>query len=1333
MSIVSQLENKVSFDPFAGPEVSHLIPVTQPQSEIWTACQFGGGDASRSYNDSMTLVLKGNVDEKAIEKAFDKIVVRHESLRSAFAADGRFMIVFSELPYEVDFQDLSNKPQEFKDEAINSYLNDNANHIFDLCTGPLFRVRLIKVSSAEYRFTFTAHHIICDGWSFGILLEELGVLYSAYVDGEVPELPQQDSFSKIANTLKNTIDSPEYQTIENFWLNQFKDSVPVVDLPTDFNRPKLRTYESNRIDFLLDEDLLQDLKKVGVSAGSSLVTTLLAVFEILVYKLTGQDEVVVGLPTAGQSETGLTQLIGHCVNLLPLRAKLGNEISFVDYLENRKNYLFDAYEHQQLSFGQLLQKLPISRDASRIPLVPLMFNIDMGMDDLVAFKGLDYDLISNPRNFEAFEIFLNATGTKDSLLFEWSYNTSLFKEETIKEMMDSFTEIMKSVVSEPKTSIGELVGTDFSAYDILNDTDSEFPQLALHQLLDESFKKSPKKQAVEFLENSLTYGDLKERTNQMAHYLAKAGVGPGDFVGVALPRSIELLVTLIAIMKSGGAYVPLDPSYPKQRLQFMLDDSGARFLITIQDFSSEIAFKGEVLLLDKFIKELPEYPITSLDINVSLEDTVYVLYTSGSTGNPKGVQVQHYNLVNFLYSMGNQPGLKESDRLLSITTISFDISGLELFLPLLKGATLVLANDETAKDGRILFEVIKKQNISVLQATPTTWQMLLDTGWQEEDVLPLKALCGGEALPMPLAKNILKRVDQLWNVYGPTETTIWSAVKKIGIDDDQITIGKPIANTRLYIMNQQGHLQTPGKTGELCIAGEGVAKGYWKRDDLNVEKFIKNPFGTNGKSKLYKTGDVAFLNQDGEIQCLGRIDRQVKIRGHRIELGEIEESIQAQQGVRSNAVIVKNDVIHAFLVFDDVLGNQEELIAASRLELSRKLPIHMVPKEYHILEKLPTTLNGKIDRKALTVNGQAKKLKSFNGPRNDSEQMLVEIWKDCLGLDDIDIFSDFFELGGHSLMAIKMMSRIEEKTGNRLPLASLLEHSTIAKLSKLITTDTHEIKRDCLVPLKPEGSKIPLYIVHGANHNVLAFKSLAENLAEDQPVYGLQAKGLDGDVEPDDTVEKIAAHYITEIVASNPEGPYSLAGFSFGGIVAYEMARQLRTQGKRVKIVALFDSYVYPNYYFSKPWFKKLVAKIYLVLHMFFLGFNMFRSKRNFNRRIGLMKERLEGLALKMKYGGEKQFEMQFNRSPKVDEVHHMATLKYEITPQDIVVDLFRASKDVVFVHDRKYLGWGNVGVKGIRKHIVSGSHADMFTSPIVEDFALVLQEVLDNRNSNEL
>ena len=1331
MSIVSELENKVSFNPFTGPEVSHLIPITQPQSEIWTACQFGGDDASRSYNDSMTLVLKGAVNQEAVEQAFKTIVKRHDSLRSSFAADGRFMIVFSEIPYEISFQDLTKESQENKIKTLKSCLNNDANHVFDLCNGPLFRASLIKVSLDEYRFIFTAHHIICDGWSFGILLEELGALYSAHISGESHKLPEQVSFSTIANTLQDTVESDEYQTIEDFWLNQYKGAVPTVDLPTDFSRPKLRTYDSNRVDYLLDEELLQNLKKVGVSAGASLVTTLLAVFEILIYKLTGQEEVVVGLPTAGQSATGFTQLIGHCVNLLPLRSTVNNKESFVEYLEKRKTYLFDAYDHQQLSFGQLLQKLPIPRDASRIPLVPLMFNIDMGMDDMVAFKGLEYELISNPRNFEAFEIFLNATGTKDSLLFEWSYNTSLFKEETIKEMMDSFTEIMKSVVAEPNTLIGEFVGTDFSAYEVLNNTNSEFPNAALHELLDQSFKRLPKKQAIEFLQSTFSYKDIEEQTNQMAHYLVEVGVVPGDFIGVALPRSIELVVALIAIMKCGAAYVPLDPSYPKQRLEFMIEDSEAKFLITTEDFSSEISFKGNFLAIDKITNELAEYSTTPLDIQVNPKETAYVLYTSGSTGKPKGVQVNHSNLVNFLFSMAKQPGLEESDRLLSITTISFDISGLELFLPLLKGATLILANDETAKDGRIMFDVLKQQKISVLQATPTTWQMLLDTGWKDENKLPLKALCGGEALPMPLAKELGKRVNELWNVYGPTETTIWSAVKKIGIQDNLITIGKPIDNTQLYITDEQGHLLAPDKAGELCIAGEGVAKGYWKRDDLNAEKFIDNPFSVNGK--LYKTGDLAFLNKDGEIECLGRIDQQVKIRGHRIELGEIEECVQNQKGIRLNAVTVKNDVIHAFLVLKDNVVNSDAVIAECRLGLSKKLPIHMVPKQYHVVEELPTTLNGKIDRKALLVeDNYGTSNESLTAPRNHSEQLLVEIWKECLGLDSIDIFSDFFELGGHSLMAIKMMSRIEAQTGQRLPLASLLEHATIAKLAKLITDENSEISQGCLVPLKTNGDKTPLYIVHGANHNVLAFKNLADNLDKNQPVYGIQAKGLDGDVEPDDTVEKIAAHYVSEIMASNPEGPYSLAGFSFGGIVAFEMARLLKAKGKKVKIVALFDSYVYPNYYFKKPVVKGLVTKLYSVAHLFFLGFNMFSSKKNFDRRIGLLKERFEGIILRLKHGSEKQYEKQFKRSPKVDIAHHSATLKYEIKPQDIVVDLFRASKDVVFVHDRNLLGWKRVGLKGIRKHMVPGNHADMFTSPNVVNFGESLQDVLDNYDTTK-
>jgi amino acid adenylation domain-containing protein len=1322
-------KNEVNFNPFTRPEVEKVIYTTPSQAEVWIGCKIGGENANRAYNESVTLVLKGNLQRKALESAILKLIQRHESLRAVFSTDGRFMTIFKDLDLLVKYQDFSSFSAADKEIALENHLLEEAQYVFDLVRGPLFKAGILKISTNEHHLVLTAHHIICDGWSTGIILEELGNIYSSIIEDKEPSLPKAELFSEYADNQQELIKSDTYKKIEEFWLQQYSDSIPQVSLPTDFPRPQLRTFKSSRQDFLLDNDLLTSVKKVGVKAGSSLVTTIVSAFEVFLFRQTGQDDLVLGLPSSNQSFTGKTQLIGHCVNLLPLRSKLSVETTFNEYLKQRKNNLFDAYEHQSLSFGQLLQKLPIIRDSSRVPLVPVMFNIDMGMTNQVSFSGLSFQLKTNPREFEAFELFLNASGTNGSLLLEWSYNTSLFKPSTIEKMMDVFIEILTRVVKNPNDTIGNIIKADESPYQKLNETQVEYPNSPLNQLLASQAQLTPEKIAIEFNETQISYENLQKRVNAIAHQLIEKGVSPGDFVAVSLPRSEKLVIILMAIMQSGAAYLPLDPSYPAKRLDYMLEDSGATFFVTNDSMLTKVSTNSKIVILEDLFSKIAIYPTVEPNITINNNALAYILFTSGSTGKPKGVPISHKNLVNFLYSMSQEPGIKETDRLLSITTISFDIAGLELFLPLLKGATLVLTNDETVKDTRILLEVLHNKSITMLQATPTTWQMLLDAGWQKH--LPIKALSGGEALPIGLAKKVLEKTDELWNMYGPTETTIWSAVKKVTLEDELITIGHPIANTQIHIVNEQGLPVALGTIGEIAIGGDGLANGYWKRPDLTKEKFLPNISRSTSKGNLYLTGDLGKLLPNNEVQCLGRKDQQVKIRGHRIELEEIEEALNTIKDIQNAVVLVKENKLTAYIILDKSMNTSEHSYDTWKNTLSAQLPSYMVPQNYKVLEKFPTTLNGKIDRNSLSTRTLEKE-QSIDSTKivSKSEELVASVWRESLNITNINPNDNFFELGGHSMIAVKVMVELEKLTTKRLPLSALLEYPTVKQLASLLDKGKPTFKWKSLVPMKPKGNKPPLFIVHGANYNVLVFEKLAQELDNDQPVYGLQAKGIDGIDEADDTIETMASNFISEIISVYPDGQYSLAGFSFGGIIAFEMYKQLKANGKKVKILALFDSYVYPNYYCNKPFKKKLMYKLYTLGQLAFVFLNMFSNKKNFERRIGLLKTMFNGLYLKFKYGKEKQIKMQFNRSTNIDKKHSLAFMKYTIEPQNIIVDLFRASEDVYFAHDFKFLGWKNIAKKGVRKHKVPGNHNDMFLPPNVQEFANLLQDTLDKNDS---
>ncbi|MFD0798522.1 amino acid adenylation domain-containing protein [Maribacter chungangensis] len=1314
-----------------------VIDTTKAQSEILTDCFFGGDDAKRAYNISLSLKFIGKLKYDALEMAIQSLVERHESLRSSFSEDLNSMKIYTDFHIDILFHDISNQSETEKEKSKESLIKDDVNFLFDLVNGPLLRFSLVKTNELEHELILLVNHAVCDGLSTSIMLEELSELYTAFGQDKIPNLNAPDSFSLFANKENKFTQSAAYKRSVEFWLNMYQNSIPKLELPIDYPRPEFRTYNNHHLDFFLDNGLLNSLKQIGnngePSMFTSMVTKLIAAFEIFLYKQTGQNDLVLGLTSSRRANYDMMQMIGHSVNLLPLRSKIDSKTNFKDYLLQRNKQLFDAYENQSISFGHLLRRLSVPRDASRVPLVPVIVNIQLEdvLESENSFFDLKTEITYNENNFRTFEIELQVFMSEKGPCFRWRYNTTLFKPETIKRMMSSFKEVLLSIVANPSIEISNIVQIDDSAYLKLNDTSSAYPQLPLHELILKQYLKSPNKKAISFGNQVISYGELEKKTHQLAHYLKQQGIAPGDYIAVSLPRSIELITTLLAIMECGAAYVPLDPSYPSKRLEFMLLDSEAKYMITEKSYKHSFKSDTKILFLETLFEDLATYPDTPLSLKVGPNEIAYLLYTSGSTGKPKGVSVTHKNLVNLLSSVLLEPGIQQTDRILSITTISFDIAGFELYGALLAGAELVLTNEETSKDPRLLLDILRSEDITMMEATPATWQMLLDAGWKEK--LSIKALCTGEALPLVLAKRIIGKVNELWNLYGPTETTIWSSLTKVSASDEIITIGKPIANTQLYIVNEQGNLVEPGKIGELYIAGDGVAKGYWKRPDLTAEKFIENKFAIDAGKTLYRTGDLAKLLPTGEVQCLGRIDQQIKIRGHRIELGEIEQALDSLEGIESSVVLFHEDKLIANIctTIGDTARYEGQLTKWKEI-LRNQLPMHMVPQQFNMVSEFPTTLNGKIDRKKLAETLPKENLKTgFTEPASASEKIIAEVWKKCLKLDKIGVDSDFFELGGHSVIAVRVMTMLEEKTGNRLPLVALLKHPTVKKLAAYM--DSEFIVWDSLVPLKPEGTKPPLYIVHGAHHNVLIFNELAQNLDKDQPVYGLQARGLDGVAEPHDSMHDMARDYIKEIQITNPNGPYCLAGFSLGGTIAFEMARQLREQGKEVKIVAEFDTYVFPDYYFKSAIKKRIVGLTYTALKVGYVLLNMFTSKKNFKRRTGLFMLHIKGLILRLKHGKEKQHEMQFHRVLKMEQNHLKATDTYHIRPQDIVIDLFKAEEEINLVHDKKYLGWNKFAKKGVRRHMVPGNHIDMFDKGNVEVFAKSLQYVLDNHNSESV
>ena len=1316
------------FDPFAGPELDCVVYTTKAQSEIWTACYFGGKDATRAYNESISIDFTGSLDLNSMEQAIQKLLERHESLRATFSTDGIYMSIFKELTLEITKVDVSNLDDIHKKDTIDQYIKEDINFFFNLVQGPLIKVGLLKISDKKHKLVITVHHIICDGWSIGIMLQDLGAIYSAFVSHELSDLPKPLRFSDYANEEQLFSKSDENKKSDKFWYTMYESSIPVVNVPTDYPRPLIRTYKSQRLDFSLDANLLSKLKRTGLSSGASLVTTLLVSFEVFIYQLTRQADIAIGLPSAGQATTGMNHLVGHCVNLLPLRSKPNPKLSFINYLKQRKSDLLDAYDHPRLSFGSLLQKLNVARDPSRIPLIPIGINIDMGLADGVNFKNLDFKLTINPKAFEIFEIFLNVSGTDKDLVFEWAFNSALFKPESINEMMVTFEKILQKIVEDPSKTLEQITFRNFATdYVTINATEKDYPKSTLHELFAKQVKLFPNSIAVEFNDQKITYGALAKDVNQMANYLCSQGLTSGQIVAVSLERSPELITIIFAILQCGASYVPIDTSYPDNRINLMIEDSNAAFFVGLEykkNFPSSVIS----LIVADIIVAMASFPVEPISLNVAKESIAYTIYTSGSTGKPKGVQVAHYNVINLIYSMAEAPGITNKDKVFALTTISFDPMVIEVYLPLLFGACIVIVDDSTRSNGQLLLKKAIKDKITFMLGTPSLWQMLIDSDWKTP--LNIKAITGGEPLTRPLAQKLLALCSELWNQYGPTETTVCSLLTKISINDTVISIGKPIANTKIYLLDENRNLVNRGEIGEIAIAGDGVSLGYLKRFALTNEHFVNDVLEGKSDSKMYLTGDLGKILPDGNIQSLGRIDQQVKVRGYRIELGEIEHSIMSIEGVKSAIVVAKGDVLVAFIVLDSKLINDIDQIQLVRNHLATQLPNYMIPNIFHILESMPTTINDKIDRKALLdYKFNSENEEKYTAPRTEEESLLASIWKESLQIENIDIFTNFFEMGGHSIKAVKVIIEIEKITGKRFPLSALFEYSTVEKFAKLLRKD-QEINSDCLVPLKPTGNKTPLFIIHGAGLNVLNFVNLSNQFDEDQPVYGIQGTAKEYD-EWYESIEAMAAHYIDAIVKINPTGPYALAGFSFGGVVAFEMTRQLRQQGKKVILTGLLDSYLDSSYYYESYSQKKLIRYLDLTYKRLDFLKEMLLSWEAFKMRINSKKDYI----VKKHFGYNNtmtdQEALALEQFIEADSMVKTIVDRYHIKPQDIEVDLFRSKDDLHYKLDPTHLGWKKAALKGVKIHNIPGNHLDILAPPNDKILARMLQDILNKRYLN--
>ena len=1016
-----------TFNPFAGGEIERVVPSTFAQREVIASSQMSD-EASTAFNEGVTVNLKGPVDADILARSYEVLIDRHESFRSTFSRKGDEICLQDNARGRFDSQDISELSAEEQQKYLDKLYDDIAVSPMDLEEGPLLFAWLIRLTPEDHQLVFAAHHVICDGWSFGLLLKELAQIYSE--GGVGTALPDAPSFLDFAEQhFANQVINKDV----DFWKAKFEDLPPNLDLPLDFARPAQRTFSGARYDYSMDGEFSQNLKSASARMKTSLVNVVLSAYSVLLHRLTGNEDIVIGLPVAGQAALNELALVGHMVQLLPIRVELEGSTKFSDLLSQVKGAVLDASDHPRFTYGELIKGLPVDR--SRVPLISTICNIDQKMPELSFGKALG-DVNSIPRASENFEIFLNVFPKDDELVIEATYSTLLFKEETIISWLGALKQVLAAVIEDPEFLVGEVALTNqlpLSCKEV-NQTDYQCRYRSMIDAVEQSVTENAESEALICADRRYSYSEMWDRVSKLAAYLASEGIREGYVVGVCCERSESLVLATLALLRLGAAYLPLDPTFPLDRLTFMNNDAGAVAVIADERGKSLLGESVEKILgfNDVFSSELV------CNVDVDPNRLAYIIYTSGSTGKPKGVEISCSAMINFLEGMLAEPGFESSSTLLAVTTLAFDISVLELFLPLLVGGTIVIAEQDDLKDGENLARLIEQHHVDVLQSTPSTLQLLLTSSWGNNTDRTLKVLCGGEALPISLAEGLVPRVSELWNMYGPTEATVWVTRKRIVNSKDPITIGTPIHNTRIHILDENLNALPISVPGELCIAGDNLAIAYHGRPELTESAFIEHAeYG-----RIYRTGDLAKWNANRELVHLGRIDDQVKIRGYRIELGEIEKAILDTNLVQKVAVILMGDSSERKLVACCKVAESGAFSESQVKEKIRKhLPGYMLPQHFVLLDDIPLTNSGKVDRKELCSRSfdlQSRNEEEGEEPQKPEEIYLAKLWKEIVDIDSVYLDDNFFDVGAHSLLAAQLISQVSKDKGVQLPFNILI-------------------------------------------------------------------------------------------------------------------------------------------------------------------------------------------------------------------------------------------------------------------------------------------------------
>ncbi|MEO8970160.1 MAG: amino acid adenylation domain-containing protein [Ktedonobacteraceae bacterium] len=1163
----------------------NTAPLSFGQQQLWLLTQLM--QDTPVYTECVTIHLPGTLDVPTFERSFNEVLRRHEAWRTSFPLvyGQPVQMVHPYKPLQLPVVDLRSLAVEEREaEAVRRATSEIAQP-FDMANGPLLRTLFVQLSDTEHRLYLTLHHIIFDGYSlYQIFLPELRTIYDAFLHEQpspLPELPVQ--YPDFAFWQREWVQDDTIAEQLAYWRKQLAHAPAQLALPTDRPRPVVPTYRGSMHPFALPQSLTAALKTLSKQEGVTLYMLLVATFQILLSRYSGQADILIGTAISDRKRKEVQNLMGFFLNTLVLRTNLSGNPTVHDLFQRVREVVLEAHAHQDVPFELLVKELQPERTVGQNPFFQALLSLEPPLH--VDESGWTLSQMDVETNTAKFDLSLELDDRPDGLIGRFEYNTDLFDAPTIERIAGHWQTLLASIVANPEQHIAELpLLTEEEQQQLLvtwnetantASTTNSINDICLHQLFEGQVERIPDARAICSGDRRMTYRILNNKANQVAHYLQKLGVGPEVLVGVCMERSLEMVVALLGVLKAGGAYVPLDPAYPQERIAFMLHDSQAKVLLTQQKLLATLPEHGaKVVCLDSNWAIIAKEPTTNPTSAATPANLAYVIYTSGSTGKPKGVAIEQRNVVAFVQWALSVFSPEDLAGVLASTSICFDLSVFELFGTLSGGGCAIIVENILH-----LPDIPSSVNVSLLNTVPSALNELLYSNRLPASVRTVNL--AGEALPRSLVERIYEQetVQRVFNLYGPSEDTTYSTYTLIERNATAITIGRPITGTQVYILDAHQQPVPVGITGELYISGDGLARGYLHRPELTQERFIANPFHQQPDARMYKTGDMARYLPDGTIDFLGRIDHQVKIRGFRVELGEIVETIKHYAGVRETVVVAREATVGdkrlvAYIVAQD---GQPFSVQSLRTYLQEKLPGYMIPAAFVLLAALPLTPNGKIDRKALpaptyaTNDARTADKESSAVPLMIIHHQLIKIWEELLNVHPIGIRDNFFDLGGHSLLAARLLTEIERVSGTRLPLATFFAGATIEHQANAILGDEEARSLTPAVAIRVSGTKAPFFFLHGdwVGGGFYCLE-LARKLDADQPFYVLEPYKLAGLPVPP-SLEEMAVAHIESMRAVQPEGPYHFGGFCNGGLIAYEMARQLQVVGETVNLLLLVD------------------------------------------------------------------------------------------------------------------------------------------------------------------